>query len=296
MNKATLSKILSIVLTAVLALAAVFGYNVAIAQPQLAALQAQIAAAPPQFGTRGITHYSELSAANITATDDLTVGDAASITGALSAASVQSSGPITGTTGNFSGANDHARINLRSDSGDGGGVIEAWDPWSKKGQISMHTMGNYTAAIYGIQDVALVPTEGQFLESEAALVATRELGANRVEILGAFRPQKLTAIAKTADYTLNTDNLGAWISNLGAGAAITLTLPVAQEGYNMCFYVATAQTMTIDPAGTNQILALTNAGGDRIANGTAGNAVCLLGLSASQWGATSLSGTWADAN
>jgi hypothetical protein len=53
----------------------------------------------------------------------------------------------------------------------------------------------------------------------------------------------------------------------------------------------------INPADSTQILVLTNATGDAISSAaTAGNAIELVALSATTWGAFFTSGTWTDVN
>jgi hypothetical protein len=288
MNQPTLSRILSIVLTAAIALAAVFGYNITIIQHQLAALQTQLATAGPApgFTARGLTHYTELQAATITATDDLVSQGDATVADALSAASVESSGPITGTSGSFSGPVSTGV--LSPDSIAVSTALSIGDPAAGEAYVRVHQWGdidlNSTQAIY------MGDYDGMG-NSPAKITVNSDAGT--ITLIGTTRIDKYTSSAKTAN--TNTES-GTWYSNLGATGAITFTLPTAAAGYNVCFYVAAAQTVTIDPASTNQILALTNAAGDRISNGTQGGAVCLLGLSSTQWGAVSVSGTWADAN
>ncbi len=289
MNKATLSKILSIVLTAVLALAAVFGYNVAIVQPQLAALQAQIAAAPPQFGTRGITHYSELSAADITATDDLTVGDAASITGALSAASVESSGAITGTTGNFSGAVSTGALSpssvkssgaITGTTGSFSGAVSG-TAFAYPGQ-SWNFQHDTTANKIGIYS----PDAGSFsfyVDSQSGYVyVTQDF----------FYPWE-TASSSTAITLTSTQQNDIWM-NSGATGPVTFTLP-GSTNERYCFFVQTAQNLVINPPDARQIYALTNASGDSITASTVGASICLI-TSVSGIVPIDVYGIWTDTN
>jgi len=92
MDKPTWSKVLSILLTAVIALAAVIGYDITIIQPR--------AAAPPLTRAAGDTNFTNVVAEDISANDDLSVGDDATITGdltvtgALTLQGVAVSGPI----------------------------------------------------------------------------------------------------------------------------------------------------------------------------------------------------------
>jgi hypothetical protein len=62
-------------------------------------------------------------------------------------------------------------------------------------------------------------------------------------------------------------------------------------------YLTAGQDVDINPADSTQILALTNATGDSISSAaTIGNAIELVALSATTWGAFAASGTWTDAN
>lgn len=85
-------------------------------------------------------------------------------------------------------------------------------------------------------------------------------------------------------------------ANLGATGVLTVTLPGAAKGLTYCAYVAAAQVVTVDPATGDQILALTNAAGDKITNSTPGSSVCLTALDGTYWAALTPQGTWADAN
>ncbi len=107
---------------------------------------------------------------------------------------------------------------------------------------------------------------------------------------------KAKVTTKTAAYTVTVAETGVVFNNIGAGGAVTFTLPTAAAGLQYCFATVAAQQIAVDPASTNAILALTNAGGDKITNSTAGNSVCLVGVSATQWVARDVYGTWADAN
>jgi hypothetical protein len=167
-------------------------------------------------------------------------------------------------------------------------TLSIGDPAAGEASVQIHQWGdidlNSTQAIY------MGDYDGMG-NSPAKILVNSDAGT--VTINGTSQIEKLASSAKTANANAES---GTWYSNLGATGAITFPLSTAAVGYNVCFYVAAAQTVYIDPAGASQILALTNAGGDRISNGTPGDAVCLLGLSSTQWGAVSVSGTWADAN
>jgi len=66
--------------------------------------------------------------------------------------------------------------------------------------------------------------------------------------------QSIQVEAKTAAYTVvaETDQ-GKWFTNVGAGGAITISLPAATVGQRYCFLVGAAQELRIDPNGTETI-------------------------------------------
>lgn len=105
--------------------------------------------------------------------------------------------------------------------------------------------------------------------------------------------------ATTADATLTSADHGTWRSNVGAGAAITLTLPAASVGLRHGFIVGATFALVAKPAGTDKI-GLPNTG----APGTSGlgiqaliigNLVELSCLVAGVWAPTQGNGstTWA---
>lgn len=110
--------------------------------------------------------------------------------------------------------------------------------------------------------------------------------------LNVKRPLVVTA----ADVAPGAADSNTIYTNLTATGTLTVTLPGAAKGLNYCAYVAAAQVLTVDPATDDQILALTNAAGDKITNSTIGSSVCLTALDDTNWAAITPQGTWADAN
>lgn len=122
-----------------------------------------------------------------------------------------------------------------------------------------------------------------------------QAGFSGWHILGP-RPANSYSIAATA--TLTADQLyGGTINNTGASGAVVLTLPAPQLGMRFRVYLTAAQDVDINPADSTQILVLTNAAGDAISSAaTIGNAIELVALSSTTWGAFFTSGTWTDVN
>jgi hypothetical protein len=114
------------------------------------------------------------------------------------------------------------------------------------------------------------------------------------EIVGAIPD----LIDKTADYTITGSEVqGHVFTNNGDTGTLVFTLPDGSAEDYVTIVVAEAYQVDIDPNGSEQILALTDAGGDKISNsGTVGNMVTLLWISASEIVAIGYIGTWTDAN
>lgn len=110
--------------------------------------------------------------------------------------------------------------------------------------------------------------------------------------------ETLNVYAKTATATLSRKEVyGGVITNTGASGAIVLSLPAPVVGMHFRVYLTVAQDVDINPADSTQILAVTNATGDAISSAaTIGNAIELVALSSTTWGAFAVSGTFTDVN
>jgi hypothetical protein len=70
--------------------------------------------------------------------------------------------------------------------------------------------------------------------------------------------------ATTGNYAIPTSESGYQYHNTGAGASVTLTLPVAVQGLNYCFSVHAAQQLIVKASGTDKIAV---AGSNSVAGG-----------------------------
>ena len=81
-------------------------------------------------------------------------------------------------------------------------------------------------------------------------------------------------------------------------ASATVTLPEASTvpGCRLTFFTGASANMMVDPAdGTDKILILTSAAGDRIRNSTLGSSLILESIGDDQWGVVGKEqGTWTD--
>jgi hypothetical protein len=94
-----------------------------------------------------------------------------------------------------------------------------------------------------------------------------------------------------------TECSGSIITNTGAGGAVVYTLPVAAAGLVCTFQVIAAQTINLNPNGSDRILALTDANGDSVLSpATPGSLITLYSPSANNWAPLGRDGTWADNN
>ncbi len=100
----------------------------------------------------------------------------------------------------------------------------------------------------------------------------------------------------TTTYTVLATQSGAILTNQGDSDGTEFDLPADPTGLVYHFAVVETQSLVIDPNSTDQILGLTNAGGDSITEGTIGDSVTLIGVSTSEWVAYTGIGAWPDTN
>lgn len=88
--------------------------------------------------------------------------------------------------------------------------------------------------------------------------------------MGPYLQQKMT-VAKTASYALKVSDNGKVFTNLGAGGAVTFTLPPiadVYDGWEVDFFVEADQTVTIT-APSGKLIAFNNAAATSLAFSTA---------------------------
>lgn len=105
-----------------------------------------------------------------------------------------------------------------------------------------------------------------------------------------------TVLTKTADYTLALADLGKVLSNVGAGGAITFTLPTAVVGYEVSARVGVAQELRLDPAVADTIslpsTGVPGAAGKYLTANAIGETVHLKCRIAGTWDCMDYTGTW----
>jgi len=88
---------------------------------------------------------------------------------------------------------------------------------------------------------------------------------------------------------------GDILTNLGASGDVEFDLPAATIGMEIIFFNLAAQTITIDPNGTDQIMVLTGSPGDYLrSDGVIGSYIKLKCLVANQWHKIDIVGTWTE--
>lgn len=105
-----------------------------------------------------------------------------------------------------------------------------------------------------------------------------------------------TTEAKTADYTVTTDDVGKTFTNEGASGAVVFALPAATVGLWYRFTVKAAQELRIDPNGT-ETASLPSSGAKQAAGAylTAnadGECLEIECVKAGEWESRYYTGTW----
>lgn len=105
-----------------------------------------------------------------------------------------------------------------------------------------------------------------------------------------------TTEAKTAAYTVTTEDVGKTFTNAGAAGQVTFSLPAAAVGLWYRFKVKVAQELRIDPNGTETI-ALPSTGAQQAAGAyivadAAGEGCEIECVAAGVWEVNSYTGTW----
>lgn len=100
--------------------------------------------------------------------------------------------------------------------------------------------------------------------------------------------------AKTADYTVVANDSNRLFTNAGASGAVNFTLPTAAAGLTYTFYIDASQTLTITAGASTTIRSggSVTASAGNITASTVGNTVRLTAISATQWIAETITGTW----
>ena len=101
--------------------------------------------------------------------------------------------------------------------------------------------------------------------------------------------------AKTASYTVTTNDIGRTFTNQGASGAITFSLPAATVGQTYRFVVKAAQELRIDPNGSETISLPTGvqqAAGKYIGADAIGERISVECVKAGEWDTFNGVGTW----
>lgn len=264
--------LISIALSAVVAVLAVFGYNVIVVQPEVAALNAQIDQLQQPMddpaGAVGDTNFTNLVASgDVTVGDDLAVTGDTTLTGGLTV-----TGGVTGTNVLTTGNQTVGGVKTFTDTGTFSGAVTVGGGYGSTGCTLS------TAGVLQCNGAATI---------DGAATVTGALTAASVSA-------KAPVLAKDANYAVTAADTGSVIK---ASGAITLTLPAAAAGLQYCIVNFTGDDQKIDFTDSADVaLNEVNSPGDRITNTTVYDNICLTAIDATNWSTISSVGTWADGN
>lgn len=266
LSKSQVSALVAALISFVIAVLAVFGYNVIVVQPQLTAIeqtqQQILGVVQAGVGEQGITGQDVTGFNSVNISNDLAVGDDATIAGDLTVANqivemttterLQIAAPTaqpTATPGlriNVAGVNEPLLIQKASTP-----VARV----SGAGNATFAGSGTFGGAISGLAPV----------------------------------------LAKTSSYAVTAADSGAVIKSSGS---ITMTLPAAAAGLNYCIVNYDGGDLTIAfTDATDVAINEVNSPGDRVTNTTAFDNICLTAIDTTNWATIGTSiGTWADGN
>ena len=275
--------LISIALSAIVAVLAVFGYNVVVVQPEVAALNAQIdqLQQPPEepAGAVGDTNLT-----NLVLSGDLTVGDDAAVTGDMAiTGGLSVTGGVTGTNVLVTGNQTIAGIKTFSTAIAVGAVT---GPVTLTGPTAVATAT--PAAVVNNLGAANVSFEVR----DSATPVFQVLNGGSVAAGAIYG--KAPLVTKDASYAVTAADTGSVIK---ASGAITLTLPGAAAGLSYCIVNFTGDDQVIDFTDSADVaLNEVNSPGDRVTNTTVYDNICLTAIDATNWSTISSVGTWADGN
>ena len=119
-------------------------------------------------------------------------------------------------------------------------------------------------------------------------------GAGAWNRLLELNPATITVSHLTANHSVAAGESGTHFDNFGATATVVAGLPAAAEGLQYCFAVLANQTLQINAVGANVIWMGSTAtvAAGHISSNLPASSICLEAHDASQWLATSFTGTW----
>lgn len=261
MSKGQTSAVVSVLVSAAIALLAIFGYNVAVVQPALN----EVTTEQPAGGT---SNFDSLEVAS-----DLVVGGSLSVTGGVTGTNVLTTGNQT-IAGIKTFSTPAVMTGLT-------GPLALTGPTAVATATPAMVVNNLGAGnvSFEVRDSATPVFQ---VKNGGGIVATGSINS------------LAAVLAKDASYPVTTADSGAVIK---ASGAITLTLPGAVAGLQYCIVNYTGDDQVIDFAdATDVALNEVNSPGDRVTNTTAYDNICLAAIDATNWVTISSVGTWADGN
>lgn len=335
MSKETWGQVMGIVLSAAIALAAVFGYNIIVVQPQMTEMEAQIAAAsePVGVGSRAVgdTNFTNLV---VVVGDDVTITGGLSVTGGVTGTNVLTTGDqtvagvktfstaiavgaltgpvtITGPTA-VATATPAAIVNNLGAGNNSFEVRDAATPVFVIGQAgvgsitgAMTLTGGYTAnnAANVTAPTAVATATPAFYVDSSGVSKLFEVRDSATPVFSVLNGGNVAAgaIYSSAPILAKTSSYAVTAGDSGAiiksSGSITMTLPGAAVGLNYCIVNYDGGDLVIDfTDATDVALNEVNAPGDRVTNTTAFDLICLAAIDTTNWMTLSSVGTWSDGN
>lgn len=268
MSKNQQTAIISVAISAFIAILTIFGYNVTVVQP---ALDAQSWEAP----AGGTSNLDSLEL-----TSDLTVGGDAVITGGLSV-----TGGVTGTNVLTTSNQTIAGVKTFSTAIAVGAMT---GPVGVTGPTAVATA---TPAMI-VNNLGAANNSFEVRDAATPVFTVRNGGAVAAQSIYSLAP----VLVKDANYAVLATDTGALIKNTSVVSA-TFTLPAAAAGLNYCVFNYSGSDVIIEFTDSADVaLNEVNSAGDSVTNTTAYDHICLTAIDAVNWVTGSSIGTWADGN
>jgi hypothetical protein len=211
-------------------------------------------------------------------------------------------GNLTGcAVGNIAGLGTLSTQNSDAVSITGGNISGCTIPAGNvSGLGTMSTQNSNAVAVTGGNVTGLTNLGASNLTSTGGNIDSTVIGGTTPAAVTATTLKGLYVISPhvTSSNIAESECLSEIVTNTGAGSNITLGLPPATTtGKSVVVVLTVAHAITIDPDGTDQIIDMTDAPGDKItSDAVVGTKVALVCIGAGQWMSFGSKGTWTDAN
>lgn len=123
-------------------------------------------------------------------------------------------------------------------------------------------------------------------------VTTHDFSVNCKNLRNVFKPL-LPSVDKTLSYTVQVSDCdGKWFSNHGAVSTVEFTLPLADDGLEVGFFVTDNKYVVVTPLLSNRIVLLASMDGQSVRSTDVGASLFLRATN-HEWYVVHRSGNWA---